>query len=254
MSSHHLKRLAMPRSWPLPRKTTVWVTRPTPGAHSLEHCMPLTLVVRDMLGLAKTAREVRHILHNELAKVDGRVVKDTRRGVGIMDVLTLGEENYRCVLDHNGRLRYRPISAKEAGWKVCRIEGKTTIKGGKTQLNLHDGRNLIVEDPKEYNTGDSLKLICPTKKSSSTFASQKALAAISSAVRTWAPLQKSLNTSRSVPACPMKFSSAHSVLLFAMSSLSVTPAFLSRRWLNERYCQPNEPIARGQSLREHRRR
>ncbi|MCH1461990.1 MAG: 30S ribosomal protein S4e [Candidatus Poseidonia sp.] len=164
MSSQHLKRLAMPRSWPLPRKTTVWVTRPTPGAHSLEHCMPLTLVVRDMLGLAKSAREVRHILHNELAKVDGRVVKDTRRGVGIMDVLTLGEDNYRCILDHNGRLRYRPISAKEAGWKVCRIEGKTTIKGGKTQLNLHDGRNIIVDDPKEYNTGDSLKLNLPDQK------------------------------------------------------------------------------------------
>jgi len=164
MSSQHLKRLAMPRSWPLPRKTTVWVTRPTPGAHSLEHCMPLTLVVRDMLGLAKSAREVRYILHNELAKVDGRVVKDTRRGIGIMDVLTLGEDSYRCILDHNGRLRYRPISAKEAGWKICRIEGKTTIKGGKTQLNLHDGRNIIVEDPKEYNTGDSLKLNLPDQK------------------------------------------------------------------------------------------
>ena len=164
MSSQHLKRLAMPRSWPLTRKTNVWVTRPTPGAHSLEHCMPLTLVVRDMLGLAKSAREVRYILHNELAKVDGRVVKDTRRGIGIMDVLTLGEDNYRCILDHNGRLRYRPISAKEAGWKICRIEGKTTIKGGKTQLNLHDGRNIIVEDPKEYNTGDSLKLNLPDQK------------------------------------------------------------------------------------------
>jgi ribosomal protein S4E len=35
-------------------------------------------------------------------------VKDTRRGVGVMDVLTLGEEHYRCVLDTNGRLRYRP--------------------------------------------------------------------------------------------------------------------------------------------------
>ena len=56
MSSNHLKRLAMPRSWPLPRKTTVWVTRPTPGAHALELCMPVTLVIRDVLGLAKTAR------------------------------------------------------------------------------------------------------------------------------------------------------------------------------------------------------
>ncbi len=164
MSSNHLKRLAMPRSWPLPRKTTVWVSRPTPGAHALELCMPITLVIRDVLRLAKTAREVRFILHNELAKVDGRVVKDTRRGVGLMDVMTLGEEHYRCVLDHNGRLQYRRISADEASWKVCRIEGKTTIKGGRTQLNLHDGRNIIVDDPAEYSTGESLKLSLPDQK------------------------------------------------------------------------------------------
>lgn len=164
MSSNHLKRLAMPRTWPLPRKTSIWVTRPTPGAHSLEHCMPVSLVIRDVLGLAKTTREVRFILHNELAKIDGRVVKDTRRGVGLMDVLSLGDAHYRCVMDHNGRLRYRNISADDAGWKICRIEGKTTIKGGQTQLNLHDGRNIIVDDPTEYNTGDSLKLGLPDQK------------------------------------------------------------------------------------------
>ena len=161
MSSHHLKRLAMPRSWPISRKTNVWVTRPTPGAHSLEMCMPISVVLRDVLGMANTTREVRFILHNELAKIDGRVVKDTRRGVGLMDVLTLGDEHFRCVLDHNGRLRYRPISASEATSKVCRIEGKTTVKGGKTQLNLHDGRNLLVDDPTQYNTGDSLKISLP---------------------------------------------------------------------------------------------
>ena len=126
--------------------------------------MPITLVLRDVLNVAKTAREVRFILHNELAKIDGRVVKDTRRGVGLMDVLALGEQNYRCVLDHKGRLQYRLIGADEASWKVCRIEGKTTIKGGKTQLNLHDGRNIIVEDPSEYSTGDSLKINLPDQK------------------------------------------------------------------------------------------
>jgi small subunit ribosomal protein S4e len=95
--------------------------------------------------------------------IDGRVCKETRRGVGLMDVLSLGDNHYRCVLDHNGRLRYRPISADEAGWKVCRIEGKSTIKGGKTQLNLHDGRNIIVEDAAEYSTGSSLKIALPSQ-------------------------------------------------------------------------------------------
>ena len=163
-SSSHLKRLAIPRSWPLPRKTTVWVTRPRAGAHSLERCMPLNIVIRDVIGMARSTREVRTILHNSLAKVDGRVVKDTRRGVGVMDVLTLGENNYRCVLDTNGRLRYRLISPEEANWKVCRIEGKSTIKGGKTQVHLHDGRNIIVDDASEHKTGDSLKISLPDQQ------------------------------------------------------------------------------------------
>tara|TARA_B100000767_G_scaffold252827_1_gene256921 strand:+ start:201 stop:785 length:585 start_codon:yes stop_codon:yes gene_type:complete len=126
--------------------------------------MPLNIVIRDVIGLARSTREVRTILHNSLAKVDGRVVKDTRRGVGVMDVLTLGEDNYRCVLDTNGRLRYRPISAEEASWKVCRVEGKSTVKGGKTQVHLHDGRNIIVDEATEHKTGDSLKISVPEQK------------------------------------------------------------------------------------------
>ena len=163
-SSSHLKRLAMPRSWPLPRKTTIWVTRPSPCVHSLERCLTVKLIVRDVLGRAQSAREVRFIVHNELIKVDGRVCKDTRRGVGLMDVLSLGDEHFRCMLDANGRLRYVKISAEEASWKLVRVEGKTTLKGGKTQLNFHDGRNMIVDDPKEFNTGDSIKLSLPDQE------------------------------------------------------------------------------------------
>ena len=34
--------------------------------------------------------------------VDGRIETDPLRGVGLMDVLTVGEDNYRCVLDEKG--------------------------------------------------------------------------------------------------------------------------------------------------------
>ena len=163
-SSNHMKRLAMPRSWPLPRKTSIWVTKAAPGAHALELCMPVVVVIRDILGYAKSTREVRHILHNNLVSIDGRVCKDSRRGVGFMDVLTLGDENYRCIVDRKGILRYRQISKKEAKTKVCRINGKTTIKGGKTQLHLHDGRNILTDDASEYNTGDSLVLALPSQE------------------------------------------------------------------------------------------
>ena len=163
-SSSHLKRLAIPRSWPIPRKTTIWVTRPRAGAHSLERSIPLNIIIRDVLGVARSTREVSRILHLGLAKVDGRVVKDLRRGVGLMDVLTLGEENYRCILDTNGRLRYRLISATDAEWKVCRIEGKTTVNRGITQLHLHDGRNILVEDALEHKPGDSLKISLPNQE------------------------------------------------------------------------------------------
>ena len=159
-----MKRLAMPRSWPLPRKTSIWVTKAAPGAHTLELCMPVVVVIRDILGYAKSTREVRHILHNNLVSIDGRICKDSRRGVGFMDVLTLGEENYRCIVDQKGILRYRQISKKEAETKVCRINGKTTVKGGKTQLHLHDGRNILTEDAGEYNTGDSLVLALPSQE------------------------------------------------------------------------------------------
>ena len=53
-----------------------------------------------------------------------------------------------------------PSAPKKRPGKSAELR-KTTIKGGRTQLNLHDGRNIIVDDPSEYNTGDSLKLNLP---------------------------------------------------------------------------------------------
>jgi len=156
MSASHMKRLAMPRSWPLTRKTDVWISRPRPSGHPIERCMALGVVLRDVLGVAQSMREAKRALATRRILVDGRVTTDMRRGVGVMDVLSVGDDHYRCILDGNGKLRYVPISAKDAGIKLCRVDGKTTIKGGVTQLNLHDGRNMLVDDANKYNTMDTL--------------------------------------------------------------------------------------------------
>ena len=96
--------------------------------------------------------------------MDGRIETDGGRGVGLMDVLTVGEKNFRCVLDSNGKLRYRPIPASTAGSKTCRVTGKTTIHGGRAQLHLHDGRNILMDDASTYKSGDSVVISLPDQQ------------------------------------------------------------------------------------------
>jgi small subunit ribosomal protein S4e len=159
-----MKRLTMPRSWPLPRKSSVWIQKPNPCGHPLDLCMPMGVILRDILGVAQNRREAKKILHSKQVMVDGGIETDIGRGVGLMDVLTVGEVSYRCVLDVNGKLRYRMIPAKESSTKICRVMGKTTIKGARTQVHLHDGRNMLFNENPEYKTGDSLVISLPDQE------------------------------------------------------------------------------------------
>ena len=161
----HLKRLPAPRTWSIPRKTDFWVVRPSPGPHPIGESVPLGSILRDMLKVCDTAREARHILNNRGVLVDGRVVTDPKFPVGLMDVLTLKETkaHYRMLVNVRGRMSLVPIGEAEADWKLCRVEDKTTVRGGKTQLNLHDGRNILL--PKDaYKTGATLRIHVPDQK------------------------------------------------------------------------------------------
>jgi small subunit ribosomal protein S4e len=126
--------------------------------------MPMGLILRDILGVAHNRREAKKLLHSRKVMVDGKIETAVGRGVGLMDVLTVGENNFRCVLDINGKLRYRPISKKQASSKTCRVMGKTTVSGGKTQLHLHDGRNLLFDSNPEYKSGDSVVISLPEQE------------------------------------------------------------------------------------------
>lgn len=163
--SNHLKRLATPRSWTIARKTNVYTTKPAPGAHAVERALPLSTVLRDYLKLAATGREARRAIGEGKILVDGRVVKDAKFAVGFMDVVTIPAlaQSWRVTLDAKARLRIVPVDAKQAGWKLVQVRDKTTIKGGQTQLNLHDGRNLLVKKD-DYKTGDVLRLEVPAQK------------------------------------------------------------------------------------------
>lgn len=157
--SDHMKRLAAPRSWPIKRKASIWVAKQSPGAHSVEASTPLVTLLRDMLGVCDTAREAKRIVGNREILVNGKPAKNPKMPVGIMDVVTIPKMNahYRILLTDKGKLTATAIEEENSGWTLCRVENKTVIKGGKYQINLSGGRNIVL-DGNDYKTGDTLKL------------------------------------------------------------------------------------------------
>ena len=65
-------------------------------------------------------------------------------------------------MDNHGRIQFVPIKATEAKWKLLRVENRTTVKGGKAQLNLHDGTNVLSEE--KVKTGDVIQVSLPDFK------------------------------------------------------------------------------------------
>jgi small subunit ribosomal protein S4e len=157
--SKHLKRLAAPRVLRLHRKERALTIRAAPGPHRLELAIPIGLVVRDYLSLCDTYKEARKIVSNGDILVDGVKRKNIKFPCGLMDVISIPKmrKNVRILFDRNGKLTLVPISESDAEWKLCRIQNKTIVKGKKVQLNLHDGKNKLVEKD-EYKTGDVLKI------------------------------------------------------------------------------------------------
>jgi small subunit ribosomal protein S4e len=168
----HLKRKPAPKFWPIHRKEAIWIVKPKPGPHSLSRCIPLALVVRDILKLAKTRKEAKTIVSQGKIKVNGKVQREELFPVGLMDVISIPEieKTYRILPSEKG-LFLHPIGADEANFRLCRIEDKSVVRGGDIQLNLHDETNILIQvgnptKPEEdiYRTFETLKLSIPDHK------------------------------------------------------------------------------------------
>ena len=168
----HLKAYAAPKSWTLLRKVRKWVSKPQPGAHPLERSIPVGFLLKQ-LGYAQTAKEARKIINMRAVQVDGKEIKDVHFCVGFMDsILIKPDIPLRCGMDEKGKLRFVNITQSEIGKKICQITGKRTLRGGKIQLNLSDGRNILAEKNK-HAVGDSLLIEVTSQKITEHFPLEK---------------------------------------------------------------------------------
>ena len=158
----HLKRIVASNAMPVhDKKATTWMAKPLPGAHQSDRCIPLGVLLRDVLKVVKSSREVKNILSGRMVEVDGKVRVEEKLPVGLMDTISIPKsgKHYRVKLDSKGRLIPVEIKKEEASKKLLKVVRKHTVKKGKTALTFHDGRNLLSDN--HVMVGDSVVVSIP---------------------------------------------------------------------------------------------
>lgn len=162
---NHLSRLASPKAWPVKRKGLKWIAKPVAGAHNLKTSMPLVVILREILGVVETAKEVKRMIQERELLVNNNVPKNIKLPVGFQDVISIPKLKlaYRMMYSQNGKLIPAEIKAGEANLLPLKVGSKTSIKGGKTQLNFSNGWNLLVSKD-TYKINDVVVIDLATKK------------------------------------------------------------------------------------------
>ena len=149
----HLKRQKVPRNWPIRKKGTTYVVRPNFG---IEKGIPVLIVLRDILKVAKNRKEVKKIIQAKQILLNNRPVKDEKNNVLLFDIISIVPTNkfYRMDLSDKGKFKVKEIDLNDAGKKISKIINKKVLKGKKVQLNLSDGRNFLSD--LKCNVNDSV--------------------------------------------------------------------------------------------------
>jgi small subunit ribosomal protein S4e len=162
-----VRRLAAPAYLRINKKEYSFAAKAIPGPHEADNCFTLLYVLRDLLKVVSNSTEAKKVVIAGSVIVDGKPRKDMHFPVGLMDTVEIPamKKTYRVVTDKLYNLKLVEID-KDKDFKLCKIIGKKVQAGGNVQLNLHDGRSVLVKvkdpkNPKEavgYSTGDTVKL------------------------------------------------------------------------------------------------
>jgi small subunit ribosomal protein S4e len=152
--------MTAPKWWPIDRKNTRFTFAPR-GAYKRELSLPLLLFIRTCSSSRRTEGGLGVIKKGEVL-VDGRKRKDPNFGVGPFCMIEIpsAKKTWRAIPKDG--LSFIEVPDKESNLKLCKIVDKNTVRGGKTQLNLSDGRNMLTEE--KYATNDSLLIQVPEQK------------------------------------------------------------------------------------------
>jgi len=138
-----------------------YTSRPSTGPHKLRECMPLTVLLKNRLKYALTGKDVFAIVKDKegMVKVDNKIRRDPRYPLGVMDVVSLEKtgEHFRILYDVKGRYQAHKIDAKEATFKLCKVQKKQMGANKIPYIVTHDGRTVRFPHP-DIKKNDSIKV------------------------------------------------------------------------------------------------
>ena len=146
----HQIRNTTTKKLPIPRKGSKYVA--VASSHKQES-VPLVIAIRDMLGLAKTAAEVKKMIRDKLLKINGKEAKDHRESIRLFNILEAGKKYELIYLKTK---KFALTETKRGDTRLAKVINKKLLKKGVIQLNLHDGTNINSKE--KINVGDSIEV------------------------------------------------------------------------------------------------
>jgi small subunit ribosomal protein S4e len=150
----HRSRQTIARKIPILRKGTKYIA--VARSHP-DNAVPVVIAIRDMLHLAKTAKEVREMIKQKTLAVNGRTVVELNESIQLFHTLK-ADKLYQLTLSPAGRFTFTETKGKE---RLAKITGKSLVGKGKLQFHLHDGTNILGKA--DYAINDSLYLDATNK-------------------------------------------------------------------------------------------
>lgn len=146
----HQTRESSATKLPIERKGTKYIAR---ASSHLDDSVPVVIAIRDMLKLARTAKEVKKMIQDKILKLNGRPVREYRESVMLFNILE-ADKAYELSLLPTKKFTF--IESKSKNQRLCKVMNKRLVSKGLFQLNLHDGSNVITKE--KINVGDSVYL------------------------------------------------------------------------------------------------
>jgi small subunit ribosomal protein S4e len=146
----HQTRQESLTEFPIPRKGTKYIAR---ASDTRSRAVPVLIAVRDILKLARTAREVQKMVNAKMLKLNGRVVRNFHESVKLFNVFE-ADKTYKLILLPTKKFSFEETKDKDV--RLCKVIGKKVLPKNTIQLNLHDGSNVLTKE--KINIEDSVYL------------------------------------------------------------------------------------------------